>query len=290
MVSRMLDRKRKATVVPVDVEMGQMRYHWDNETNRDTRDTESDHKDDPKQITASSKKAIDWTDQLVIRNDDDQDFRKHPSEEDLELNSQIGDDYMDSHGYASQMVTKRATRRKKAIDWTGPLDKSHYRQDKHVSDQLVQELQQAIPQILRSIKAKGTDLFEWAHQLNGLKGLAQSPDPEIKKGYYAFRSKLDQLIQDTDKTAINTFNNEHGNNPLGWNFLKFSKKRTAGHEEGTWASEIIQSPRLDSLLDQYADDEALKVEIKKRFNKPGLDMNKVVGMVLDAISTEVCPA
>lgn len=123
--------------------------------------------------------------------------------------------------FRSRMITSR---RKTAVDWTGPLDKYNHREDQKAADQIARELAQMIPQMLKKIPVKGFNLYEYVHQHGGLKGLIGQTDPELKKAYYQFRSQLEQLLKDTDDSQLNRFYNEYGKNPLDWNFVKTSGK------------------------------------------------------------------
>lgn len=121
----------------------------------------------------------------------------------------------------SRLITARQS--KTAIDWTGPLDKHNRREDRGAADQLARELASTIPQMLKSIKVKGDNLYEYVHQHGGLKGLLGQTDPDLKKAYYQFRGQLEQLLKDTDETSLNRFYNEYGRNPLDWGFVKTSR-------------------------------------------------------------------
>jgi hypothetical protein len=115
------------------------------------------------------------------------------------------------------------SRRKQAVDWTGPLDKTHYREDASNADRLAREINAAVVKLMKNIKVKGSNLYEWAHQLGkGLQGVATTTDTEIKRGYYQLRSQLQGLLEDTDQTILNQFYSRYGHNPQDWRFIKIS--------------------------------------------------------------------
>jgi hypothetical protein len=183
------------------------------------------------------------------------------------------------------------SRRKQAVDWTGPLDKVNYREDNYrnrqqqgqlpsqryqkeaLADKLANEIQAKTVQVLKNIKVKGSNLYEWAHQLGkGLQGLASSTDMEVKRAYFQYRSLLNGLLEETDKNAVQEFYTKYGQNPQDWNFIKISRK-TAAKEFFSAIQDIGYDLSSGSLAQNVdTDEDFLNLLSPKNSNKEGKQM------------------
>lgn len=127
-----------------------------------------------------------------------------------------------------------------------PDQKTNHREDARRVSGVQQQLQQFIVNALKQTRAKGTTLYEWAYQYGGLGALARQDDPEIKRAYFQFRRALQSYMAGLDVTSVNQFKQQYGENPLDWNFIKLSSRRSKLCSK---RAAVMEIPDLVALAD-----------------------------------------